>query len=893
MSLETITSLDMNFSNGGGGHTASVSAILDVKETDGSPSLGVVNGEIGSKNFFSEKDVNNIMGRFICTSKTTNKSPVGVTVSRKYSDKTSLLLKSYLVLVRGINAPPDNNHPFEGMVPFFSEVKSSPLDPFPSIGVRELDGKRVLIVGKIYNFESTTLLNGVKASLIYQDGDLITDLSLNQDMVTPDYKDAPDLQEYQLKYGYTLDEYKEMLTYVGVTHTGLEEVENSGKILFENSGTLGDVTSAIASFFGFYYMINPNDGAIHFIDSRVAATKQITDFTETTDENVISASFTEDKFTPEIVNAYVGSADKPSDADTSPQKKQISTKVPFYRVAAERALIERHRFIDGDDQVEVVVADVNFQQIALFFSLFADDSVNQSDDLLNKYFYSLLIYLSNQSANDFKDLEKRISFGGLYDEELFRYERIPWSADLPNYADAKWRAIYRAKGGGPTTEFDQGLEASQCFIINRAEVGMEEKDNGEPRITDPATISQTNSNGRDYKKVDKKGAAAPAKRASYVKMAENKVPKKMHDRLSNVYHTLLNNDMDDLSEFTDSKLYSFLESFFEFAGGIYITSGLHEPKAKDLDFSDDKGLAIFGPFHKNQHILDCGGLEQLGAWLINHTAFGASNQRVEDLAGVASLFENSIEMGEYYFIGLRPWASLPLAERGNIKWDVFTGEFDYCKNSDDKKVLGYSVKKFAPVGGFNASMKTIIGQSGKQLVSAIKNLPDKLDTVAKKGSLRATGMDDERVNKSLVGASSRTETLKTLLDSFDYKSFIIDAPPTNQYTPLSLSVANGSTVEMKSLKQTAEKDYLSILNTPLKSSSKTVYGLEIPTEFQITTSSFSIKVGSDGITTTIGESTLKLLPPDQQFVISKGMEVLGRPSINPRLKAAQRNYLGL
>jgi hypothetical protein len=42
--------------------------------------------------------------------------------------------------------------------------------------------------------------------------------------VTPDYKDAPDLQEYQLKYGYTLDEYKEMLTYVGVTHTGLEEV---------------------------------------------------------------------------------------------------------------------------------------------------------------------------------------------------------------------------------------------------------------------------------------------------------------------------------------------------------------------------------------------------------------------------------------------------------------------------------------------------------------------------------------------------------------------------------------------------------------------------------------------------------------------------------------------
>ena len=49
----------------------------------------------------------------------------------------------------------------------------------------------------------------------------------------------------------------------------------------------------------------------------------------------------------------------------------------------------------------------------------------------------------------------------------------------------------------------------------------------------------------------------------------------------------------------------------------------------------------------------------------------------------------------------------------------------------------------------------------------------------------------------------------------------------------------------------------------------------------------------DGITTTIGESTLKLLPPDRQFVISLEMEAFGTPSINPRLKAAQRNFLGL
>ena len=120
MSLETINSVDINFSNGAGGHTATVNSTVDVKNSDGSPSLGVVDGEIGSKNYFSKDEINNIMSRFICTSLTKNQGPIGLTVSRKYSDITSLTLNSYLVMVRGVNAPPDNSDSFEGMFPFFS-----------------------------------------------------------------------------------------------------------------------------------------------------------------------------------------------------------------------------------------------------------------------------------------------------------------------------------------------------------------------------------------------------------------------------------------------------------------------------------------------------------------------------------------------------------------------------------------------------------------------------------------------------------------------------------------------------------------------------------------------------------------------------------------------------
>ena len=98
---------------------------------------------------------------------------------------------------------------------------------------------------------------------------------------------------------------------------------------------------------------------------------------------------------------------------------------------------------------------------------------------------------------------------------------------------------------------------------------------------------------------------------------------------------------------------------------------------------------------------------------------------------------------------------------------------------------------------------------------------------------------------------------------------------------------------MTALRNVSLKEYNSVNIKPLKSSSKTIYGLEVPSEFKVTTNSFSIKVASDGITTTIGESTLKLLPPDRQFMISLEMEAFGTPSINPRLKAAQRNFLGL
>ena len=83
------------------------------------------------------------------------------------------------------------------------------------------------------------------------------------------------------------------------------------------------------------------------------------------------------------------------------------------------------------------------------------------------------------------------------------------------------------------------------------------------------------------------------------------------------------------------------------------------------------------------------------------------------------------------------------------------------------------------------------------------------------------------------------------------------------------------------------------VENPLNTSSRTLYGLHIPEKFEVTTSSLSFSMNNNGITTTIGESTLNLIPPDQDYLMSQGMEAIRKDISSRRFNAAQRNYFGL
>ena len=135
------------------------------------------------------------------------------------------------------------------------------------------------------------------------------------------------------------------------------------------------------------------------------------------------------------------------------------------------------------------------------------------------------------------------------------------------------------------------------------------------------------------------------------------------------------------------------------------------------------------------------------------------------------------------------------------------------------------------------------------------------------------------------------EKMTLVFDRYDLKYNFIESPNYSILNKLSLSSASGSTAEMKVLKD-IRGGYVGANSSP-RSSTRTLYGLHIP-EFSPTMNSVSISIGSNGITTTISESTIKLIPPDQSFMITEGMEALTPKSMLPKsLNASQRNALGL
>ena len=76
-------------------------------------------------------------------------------------------------------------------------------------------------------------------------------------------------------------------------------------------------------------------------------------------------------------------------------------------------------------------------------------------------------------------------------------------------------------------------------------------------------------------------------------------------------------------------------------------------------------------------------------------------------------------------------------------------------------------------------------------------------------------------------------------------------------------------------------------------STKTLYGLHVPL-YTVTMNAVTFTQGPEGIKTTISESSIKLIPPDQSILMTQGQEALvNAGGFTSYLSASQKNYLGV
>ena len=845
---ESITQLDLNFTNAGGGHSASVTSIVDAKNIDSSEGLGIVIGNLGEINSFSNDKLQSLMTNFVCTEITTNADPTKKTISRKYIDKVSLILESIIVLVRGVNCPPDNTLNFDGPFAPFSEVINSPkikgLEPFPSVGP-ERSGS-IIKAGKIYNFETAAKFDGTKISLYYNNRAVKDELCLNLGSVTQQYRDDPDLSQYNFRGGYTLKEFGDMVRLAGIPLVGLPQTEATNGIIFEATGTLGSVISTVASYLGYYWYVDPATYSIRFINSQEAATLEIRDYTNSSSKNIVSASFTKSKRSNLIVNTYVGTTEKPQDnSDRSNENDDRPKPVFFKRIPFRKS--------------EAFKNMLAYPEMGVFFGIF---NQNESTDVFDKFTYILMH--GNAKPKDGpvpneQRLGRKLDFGKLYDYTPFNTEVWHWSGEGDNKPFIQGEANAKKVNKDNPTELPNLDRITNKFVYKLLKYKPED-DGGE-----------------------QKGRAKIMPRPS------------------------------------GSPLYEYLNTYFPLAGGVYITNAYSDYKTARMSFQNTGNMTVLGPFRGDKKVREIDDLSMLNDWIqlltkankaeqdgdggdIDNNA--QSNVTIMDLAETTN-GDSKISRSKdkaHFFIGIR---NIPSLEKKNSGED---------KGGDDDEPLNYAplqeyLEFFEPtnrrrqffIGGSKFTNKEIFDhvydlakKSYKRYKEALENNKKsiKLKYIRSKTRVNDIEEDDEEKEDDAVSESSDSQQkLNELFDKVEFKSYKVDSPPYDRTNKLTLSSASGSTIEMEKLKQI--KGSLVNPNIRPASSSRTLYGLHIP-RFTPTINSLSISVDSGGIRTTIGESTLSLIPPDQTFSIdSFGNTNASKGNIPSRFSASQRNFLKL
>lgn len=780
MNKESLISVNMNFSNGSG-HTASTTSVINAKDIEvGGESLGTVIGEIGSRVDFSDPRINKLFSQFQSTEKTTSKDGTKTTISRKFSDITSLKLKSHFIAVRGKDTSPKGAGSFDGVVYDYSECPNSPVPSFGKQFPRKVGGG--LIIGNIYNeISDTDEITGDKISLIYQGGVLDTNLSYNSASgEVSSYSNNPDLSKSEIKYGYKL---RELITALGMAGIPVIGLPSRDDVLFENSGTVDSVLSSIASSLGLYWYVNPLNSTVVFISSAIAVTYQITNPLTLTGGNLKSCSFTENALAPVIANSYM--------TNTAPIKS-TPDESSKQRIA---------RFKPVDILGKIGNLSIPKETYKVFYG------AECSGALTSLVFDAISYKLATEN--------KPPDFGKFYDPAF----------QLSNKTVKDWSELYIASektADSAAAAYKGPLQLKKCKYIDTRSAGAGSSDNLKP------------SNSKAYQVIK--------------------------------------------------------DAFFYLNNSIYISNKFSKRKAERMQFSSND-LSISGPYETDIKVNKIEGLKKVVS-LLRANGVKTDNFTLDNIIEATEGVKGS---GGYVFIGQKAVSNNNVVQ-GDDKDDYidFTNEnissYTHTTGLPYYAILAELFDTKIPKS--IAKSKTLFGKrrSKDDLLESLRcpYTRTKLPVNEILGNRKA----EQELDDADAEEDEQTSQITDLFDKKNYvqTSLLLNGASGNMKTPVSFDVKKGKGVEINALKNF---NYGGRSKTFLQSSSRTIVGLFVPTQFSIVMSGLSYSLSGGSLTTTIKESTQKLLPIDDTIVVGDSMRSYRTSSISSRFSAAQRNFLGL
>lgn len=627
--------------------------------------------------------------------------------------------------------------------------------------------------------------------------------------------------DVSIEYGFTAKEFKTLLSKVGVSIRDDDNYLENTAILFDVSGTIREVLSAIASKLGFFFYYDP-------------IRKQQNNYENP--ELVILGNDYINKVNQMIVDLQSSLG---SEATVLSYSKTIKGVESNHVVVRGEISEKNNRREIGYSGLNNVGKSVKFKRIPV--EDFFDDQDGQIKKTALDDFYSLFLSSAENEQQLFNDFVLAYYLSGMDIGEI--------------YDNKHCKRV-----------------SSQQFKPNEVSIDPEQDD--EDAEQDVASL---------LRKVGKR----------------NLISFELYKNAQNDDGEPISGTKESISTPSESGLYEFFQLFYSLVFNIYISPAMPAHKAGQIAFSDGGFSVDPTPYNPNDKLKDVEPLSDFIKLIGDYAPLGGDkigDRKISELASLAG-HQPSVTLGDplstrVYFIGKR---------NNNAKTGVRERR-DQEQNEEIGKKVDRLIDENIVTASYDGKALLICDKDyNNNLITPIKELSERLWTEFRKDKKNALRINYQRVN----------DEDKSFQFDFDESSFVLPTRSSiNHVTDNRSKVLDGisksNLVFLNGPKKETDLFYKNIANGdnfnslvpvikgPLRSLEVRYFRSPLPSDVdpEKGMDSFSVSVGSNGISTTIRYSTRKLFPIDQETIITEDRRIRNVASKNI-FSARQKNSMRL